>query len=296
SLLISVFLVFLFQNTRAQELKFAPTGATWTHSIQMLLPWVSIYNEWISIGDTSIQNKTCQIIQRFGEPTVDDFTNRYYVYDEARVVYFFNFFNNDFSVLFDFNKEVGESWITIVDSCEIAITVDSTGIEMINGFALKSMFITRAGSDGSHKIIEQIGFLDDFSPYDQFLCTGSMFDGTYAVGIRCYTDTIIGFHNFQAQIDCHYVHSSKDLAKNQIDIKISPNPIYDKANIELGESLRNANCMIYNSLGQELKHITNIWGNQLQIDRVGLSAGHYYMHFRDKSGILGTQRFVVFDR
>ncbi|MEO7174872.1 MAG: T9SS type A sorting domain-containing protein [Saprospiraceae bacterium] len=296
TILINFILLFLLQNTKAQELQYAPTGARWTYSIQQIFPLVTKYNEWISIGDTLIQNHSCQIVQRIGDVTIEDFADKVYVYNDHRIVYLFNFSEDEFSILYDFNKEAGESWITKINSCETVMHVDSTGVENINGFALKSMYITKVGFGTYAKLLEHIGSLTSFSPYDHYFCENLIIDGTSSAGIRCYEDTIIGFHNFNPSVDCDYISSSKDAATQRMEIKIYPNPFSTQANVEFPRPLNNAKCSIYNSIGQKVQEVDNISGKSFQLQSEKLSAGQYLLVVTEDSEIIGTERFVISDQ
>lgn len=158
------------------------------------------------------------------------------------------------------------------------------------------MYITKVGFGTSAKLLEHIGSLAAFSPYDHYFCENLIIDGTSSAGIRCYEDTIIGFYNFNPTIDCDYIASSKDTAKQRMEIKMYPNPFSTRVNVEFARQVSNAKCSIYNSIGQKVKQVDNIYGLSFPAASEQLPGGQYLLVVTENSEIIGTQRFVVSDQ
>lgn len=63
------------------------------------------------------------------------------------------------------------------------------------------------------------------------------------------------------------------------NVNVFPNPATDIINIELGEST--SDIMIYNSLGQVVRHLVGMTGN-VQMNIADLNAGMYFISVGDK--------------
>lgn len=142
-------------------------------------------------------------------------------------MYFYQ--NERFSVLYDLNKNVGETWITFYDSCDITFTVDSISTEIINTSSLKVMYVSSDVYRG--KITESIGF--DIAPHPFYFayCVGLASDHSYYEGLRCYEDSIIGSHNFGLRT-CEYTNVGLNKLENESKIRLFPNPALKNLNVE----------------------------------------------------------------
>ncbi|MBC7412797.1 MAG: hypothetical protein H7331_10140, partial [Bacteroidia bacterium] len=203
SLLISVLALSAFTITQAQP--WASAGATWHYSVQGYAR--EGYTKLTNIKDTIISGKACNVLQKYTE--VYDFINQntitettlQYTYEDSNKVYYY--VNNHFSLLYNFNATAGSIWLTEFDTTNSVqncnqyldtIMVDSVKTEMINGVALRKLYVhvTRNNYTYNDQIIEKIGSLIYMFP------TPSYCNVIVEVGIsplRCYTDSA-GF-NFQ---------------------------------------------------------------------------------------------------
>lgn len=78
-------------------------------------------------------------------------------------------------------------------------------------------------------------------------------------------------------------------------IRFSPNPFKTELTINSDVNLENVTLKLYNSLGQIVKNIQNINGNQLVIDRDNLTSGLYFIELFQNDKVVLTTKIVVVD-
>lgn len=87
------------------------------------------------------------------------------------------------------------------------------------------------------------------------------------------------------------VTNSKWLDPNEI--AIYPNPFRTNATIGLNIDLKNAELLIYNLLGKELKKIKNISGQKFTFNRENLTDGIYFYQLRQDNNLISNGKFIV---
>ena len=170
---------------------FAPQGAEWYFDV--FNPW-TMYHEYerFSVeGDTIIQGHQCSIIEQHFVETGPGHENGEFVYEEDNKVYWFNPTTNAFTLLYDFDAEVGDSWYYEVDSCSHLVTVDSVGSVIWNGRTYRTQWVSfsETYTSGSYgKIIEGIGYEKGLFP-SIWTCNGSVvYDASQIEYLRCYVE------------------------------------------------------------------------------------------------------------
>jgi len=142
-------------------------------------------------GDTLIQGHMCSIITR---PFFGGNGDAQYVYEENHKVYWYNQTLQAFTTLYDFDAEVGESWICEVDSCSFEIQVQSVEEETWEGHTYRVQHVYAIGGDeyynsffytGEGTIIEGIGEINGLFPYPG-ACIGEIYCGNSIDYLRCY--------------------------------------------------------------------------------------------------------------
>ncbi len=100
-----------------------------------------------------------------------------------------------------------------------------------------------------------------------------------------------------------YIYNTCDISDNAVniaeittiqDLKITPNPTSDLAVVTFS-NVNNANhdVVVTSVTGQTVKRYNNISGNSLEIDAKDLSAGMYFVTFRNELGEQGTEKLMV---
>ena len=138
-----------------------------------------------------MQGHTCSVINGYE-----------YVYEEDGVVYWYNSTDEEFTVLYDFNAEAGESWYcAVADYYPCLITVDSVGSVTWDGHTYRTQYVTGVIEDYwtvmDGRIIEGIG-------YEKGLFPEVVIDGPEYEYMRCYlVDGEMLYH--EGDYDCDYV-------------------------------------------------------------------------------------------
>ncbi len=235
---------------------WAPIGAKWTYAAFNNTNGNISYREWICVGDTIVGVDSCRIIRRLGFPMDQDIVNQLITYEDGNRIYMYNIFSNQFTVLYDFNKNAGDTWITNVDSCDIVMTVDSTDTELINGNSLKVLYVT--SNDPyvfSGKIIQHMGHLSRPFPNVVYYCRHCSDDWFVYNGLRCYEDSVFGYHSFNIAASCDDITSVNEENFSKT-FTIFPNPSSGLLNIETTFSKKeNISISLYNVIGTRLINI-----------------------------------------
>ncbi len=79
------------------------------------------------------------------------------------------------------------------------------------------------------------------------------------------------------------------------EVVISPNPFSSEAIFKSNTDFKNANLTIYNTLGQEIKNIKNISGQELKLSRGNLQTGIYFIRLTQDSKIIAIVKFTITD-
>lgn len=244
-LFIFYFPILLFAQS------FAPIGAKWTYQIGSGCcnngnEWD--YVEWQVFKDTLIKQQNCKMLLKKGI-SIEGFADTMFVYQNQEQIYFYDFYSENFTLLYDFFKKANESWKVKSGNCELNVMVESVSSININGQNLKQLHVISNNSDFEGVIIEKIGFLKKPQPDFAQYCFGLVSYLNYYDGLRCYEDPEIGFYDFQIAPSCDFVKVNKDKPKELI-LNVFPNPSRGVFNINSNTPLKNTELNIFNSNGQ----------------------------------------------
>lgn len=200
--LFSILLIAFALSGYAQQDGFAPLGAEWYFNLSSFMGSPYGYYRMSVVGDTLIQGNACSIItpQYLGGNGQDQ-----YVYEDNGVVYWYNQALGAFTTLYDFNADVGESWVCDVDTCSFEIVVNSIDEVVWEGHSYRVQnVVMAAGGELFYNyyghIIEGIGSDDGLFPYP-YACESSIYDGPYPNYLRCYlVDDELLYH--EGEYDC----------------------------------------------------------------------------------------------
>ena len=190
-LTLAILLAFAL-NGVAQPGSFAPQGAEWYFDV--FNPW-GMHHEYALFsvdGDTIIQGHHCSIITQNFVETGPGHEYGEFVYQEGNKVYWFNPTTNDFTTLYDFDAEAGDSWYYEVGSCSHLVTVDSVGSVTWDGHTYRTQWV-KFNEYQNHpafrgKIIEGIGYEKGLFP-SVWTCNGDiLYDASEIEYLRCYVE------------------------------------------------------------------------------------------------------------
>ena len=174
-------------NSDEEHLPFAPQGAEWYFNVWGFMGDPDTYYHMEVLGDTIIQGHQCRIITR---QFLGGNGDEQYVYEDNRVVYWYNQTMQAFTVLYDFNADEGDSWICDVDSCSFQIVVQSVNETVWEGHTYRVQQVISEGEEYNDPafdglIIEGIGYEGGLFPYP-WACSSSIYCGGYPDYLRCY--------------------------------------------------------------------------------------------------------------
>ena len=190
--LVSILILCLgcFDFLEAQS-SFAPQGAEWYFNVSTFMNSPITFYRMAVEGDTLVHGHTCSIITR---PFYGGNGDKQYVYEENRKVYWYNQTLQAFTTLYDFDAEVGDTWICDIDSCAFEIQVQSIDEVTWEGHTYRVQHVYAIGGDefynsffytGEGTIIEGIGEISGLFPYPG-ACIGEIYCGPYTDYLRCY--------------------------------------------------------------------------------------------------------------
>lgn len=78
-------------------------------------------------------------------------------------------------------------------------------------------------------------------------------------------------------------------------ILVYPNPFSSETTLRVNADLKNATFTICNTLGQQVKQITNCQGSKVKIERGNLQSGMYYVQLIQDNKIIATTKLVITD-
>jgi len=203
-----------------------------------------------------------------------------FVYEDSSRYYFY--FNQQTHLLYDFNAQPGDTFSVLRDPVwsmqvdKVTVTVDSTGMENINGTDLKWIRVSSpdyAEWPWSARIYEKLGSLYYlFATYDS-----PLYEGYYL--LRCYDDSEIG--HFETGV----ANSCDELFLGIVEpgsnfFGISPNPAHGYIRIESAANFYGGEIYIYDLVGRKLKTSILIHSNH-EIPVSDLPPGIYIVHMKN---------------
>lgn len=195
--------------------------------------------------------------------------------------------NNADVLLYDFSLTVGS---TITLSNGLGYNVMSvTDIPTGDGLTRKKIYLNNFIT--SETWIEGVGSPNNplkprhELPSDPYLYVQCSFQN----GSNIYNH---GFVNTGTPTDC----ASLGTVESSLNkTTLSPLPFSSATTLKIEHNLQNATVTIYNQLGQSVKQINNINGNEAVIERGNLQSGIYLLQLKENGKTLATQKIVITD-
>lgn len=139
---------------------FAAQGAEWYYHVRS--SWPMIYPDYHIVmsvdGETEVLGHACKIV------------DGNYIYEDNGMVYCYNQYNDVFTVLYDFNAQVGDTWNYDVDSCSYVVTVMNVGDVTWEGHTYRTQTVSAISDNNGYinvfsgQIIDGIGFEQGLFP------------------------------------------------------------------------------------------------------------------------------------
>lgn len=276
-------------------------GAQWYYSESYFFTPAIGYHQMSSTGQVTFQGKTCRTLQNSGwacngRPLSE------IIYQEDKKIFYYNEPDSAFHLLYDFGKQVGESWnmeIRSENQEPDTFVMTVTGIEniVINGVSLKAFRVTAHNPEpqyyyfdtgGNEAIIyEKIGAASQFFPWTFQVC-----DGTYINPLRCYDDSEVGHYDTGAAPYCDYTPVF-NIPDQDSRVLVFPNPAASYLHIRgTGKfEVAKLEVTLWNALGQKVQ--SGVLLNDSDWSLNGLPAGIYQLTVQNSEGLMQTQSVVI---
>ena len=123
-LILTLFIAAFF-NGISQTGNFTTPGAEWYYNwpVTSVVGDPLTYLKWEVTGDTVIQGQTCSVITP--SDFMMDMLGNQYVYEADNKVYWYDIYYDNFTTLYDFNAQAGDTWTCGSQLFIKYITVDS---------------------------------------------------------------------------------------------------------------------------------------------------------------------------
>jgi hypothetical protein len=250
------------------------------------------YQYMYQAGDTIIQDEPTHILVRINtlyDKGLRDEVTHEYVYERDGKVYWWNKTLEVFTVLYDYEAEVGDYWEITVGTRIIDMHVDAVEEIEYEGRTYRMLHVSDPEDLFSGDIVCGIGHLTSFFP-ERLMGNG---DGIRVEGLRCYwVEDELAFKYGDEDCDAIYeeLHGIEDgPSTGSGTITVYPNPTNGILFVQTvhAPSLPRQTYRITNLMGQTVLS-GNITAETQQIDVSNLPDGMYFIIFAGE-----TRKFVV---
>ncbi len=285
-----------FDVTVVADFEYLPIGEgnpEWYYEIQNENGSVT-YQHLEYAADTTVNHKDVTIIIRTNTLYDKDGhseVTREYVYEEDDVVYWWNKDLEEFTVLYDFGAQEGDSWVIKVGTETLTMHVDAVELYEYKGKLFRMLQVSDDEDLFSGTIVGGIGHLTSFFP-EKLMTRGKNFR---VEGIRCYwREGELVFKYGEEDCDAMYEKYHHGIEENGSStgsetLSVYPNPTHGVLVVETQNfaSLPTQTYRITNLMGQTVQ-AGSLNAETQQIDVSGLPQGMYFISVGDV-----TRKFVV---
>ena len=198
--------------------------------------------------------------------------------------------NGSDNLLYDFSLQSSNS-ITLVNGITYVATVSTVNVV---GGTRKMISLYNAGAP-TETWIEGVG-----SDRNPFRPTYELFSDPY-IYLTCSAQNGINIYNYgitngqTTPTDCSMLLSVEEMNYLKQDVNLSPNPFQTQLSISKKSIFENSKLKIFNSIGQVVKTMENITGQNIIIDRDDLKSGIYYIQITENGKIISTNKIIISD-
>lgn len=291
-------------STNVSANQWPPESAEWYYETLPMgglggcLPCIISFQKLIISGDTLIQSKNCKVLQRLNSLNMcDNMGSTFeFIYESNDTIFWYNKLLGDFTILYNFTADVGDSWEIFVHNCSFIVNVSEKDSVLINDKYYNRLHIYDDNNYFTGSIIENIGHTTSFFPRNIFWeCEELGCDSDFIDGLRCYlqNDTLIYKWKTEA---CDTSYDITGIEKTNTEgFNLHPNPTNNYLNISLPHnSFSNSNNLyyyLYNTKGQLV--IKAKLANNTKIYIGNLIPGIYYFQLIDESSTILINNFKI---
>ena len=276
-----IFIVLCNFSLTAQE--WFEDGAKWHYTHFYFVQPIIDFNVIEVVGDTILQGIECKILTR-QKASCDIRPGTEIMYEDAEKIYFWNYEDQEFKLLYDFTKEVGETWQIdmwfediIPEEEFVIVRVDSIKMIIYGDQELKTWYITYTNYEVDYLrndvLVDKIGSINKFFPFEFQLC-----DAQYDRGLRCFQNSEMGLIHFTDE-DCEeIIITSTEEEILEHSINVYPNPTNDIFSIENRSNLIDVKSVtVFSTNGQVLERIDVQQSKNQNIALYDYSSGVYFL-------------------
>ena len=294
-ILQTLFLISSCNSVNAQD--WFEGNPNWSYDYYN--PCLTEVNGWDKLKfqkDTIVDNKTCKLFKyhrfraEFGYGTWYNVSD-YILYEEDDVVYHYQ---NSFKKLYDFNLEVGDTIITLIDADEficddtLISIIDQIYFTEVNGLNLttqKWKNLNNTDEFGEYfTIIEKIGAIGGFF-FDMSWNWGCAIDHCHPYHFECYFNSELDI-NYPENINCDEILPTNELNQNKEQVNIFPNPSFDKFHFQSNKKIDS--IQLFTPQGNKLNLIFS--ANTLNL--TNKNSGIYLVHIIYVDGTIEVQKLI----
>ena len=255
-----------------QPFNFAPVGAEWYYDRGIYGPplFANFFKRFHCIGTTEIDGKECRVIEQYFKydcdgNTIDSVLDRYLYVDSLQV---YEVENNNFYLLYDFSKTVGEYWV-IPKYNDTVFIENIEDVVLTNGDTCKNFSVTLRHFLW-YNITDRFGGTFGLYPNDGATGCG---DGN----IRCYLeDSVLILKAFS--YECDYSYITGGIPESITPDIMIPNPVSDNITILTNDiQIPIKSIEIYTMTGQFILSVPHPSGNNITIPFSQYHNGVYIM-------------------
>ena len=203
-------------------------------------------------------------------------------------VFFYDNSKNQECLLYNFNVNIGDTiqdWLAYCSASTIYWKITSIDSALV-GSKYHKRFNINGGINADTSIIEGIGSLTGllgpyafFENFNHLIC-----------------NSVLGqtmFVNKGPPASCGIVGIGE--TKDNAPYSIYPNPFYTETTLRTKNIFKNVSLTLYNSLGQAVKQMNNLTGQEIILQRENLPSGLYFLRLMEDNKVLATNKLVITD-
>lgn len=286
---ITLLCIALMPFCASAQLEFAPVGATWHYTNDYAMSPAYGYMMVTCVEDSMANGQTYKILEA-KETCLRG--GRQVVMQQGDSVLLFDKVLDTFQLLYDFGAQAGDAWTVKLSDYGIDtftfswhLSIDSTWTDTINGQPLRAMRVDYGNY--SSTVVEQLGdlqYLLNFQGSNVYLC-----DADYPNGLRCYSDSALGYYETGIVDSCTYVYTGVAESRSA-SFHVAPNPFVDHLQLSLAETAAGVQVL---GLDGSLLYAAEANGQRhLHLELGHLPAAVYLVQLTSDGGERTAQRVV----
>ena len=289
----TIFIALCFPIFSFSQLAFLPVGAIYTYVVSCSGGPPPTYYSFQVTEDTTIQGKYCTRLQDYEWLNNGNTDGRTYVHQDGQKVYRFDGSNQEFKLVLDFSKQVGESWKVEVDEGFFGTDTLTITVTEVLGIYREVSVVGGLLDLGSVPIWEGFG-----GEYNSRLLVTALWviqaDPSCSEMVTCYQDPEAGVVYGSGQ-EC--TTATIDGKNERPILTIYPNPAsnYIHCGVSVPSPTNGASLRILDFQGRLVKasEVSPFSAEIFTFPVHDCPAGMYFLQYSEDGIVKGTQKFIV---